>query len=113
MHPKTRPSAFGVIIFLLLTAGACGRTDLAAAGDDTTDSAAVRKPALLGLLESNSASQLAALERLDQDWDNHLTPALLEYISMTRSPYLQKRSFGLIRKHTGQDYGYDLNAWFS
>ena len=84
--------------------GACGKTNLAAAGDDTTDSAAVRKAALLGLLASNSASQLAALQRLDRDWDDHLTPALLEYISLTPSPALRNHSLQIIRRRTGQDY---------
>lgn len=113
MHSVIRPNAFGVIIFLLLTVGACGKTNLAAAGDDTTDSAAVRKAALLGLLVSNSASQLAALERLDRNWDNHLTPALLEFISLTPSLALRNHSLQIMRRRTGQDFGYDLNAWFS
>ena len=93
----TRRNAFGVIILLLLTVGACGKTILAAAGDDTTDSGAVREAALLGLLASNPASQLAALERLDRDWDNHLTPALLEYISLTPSPALRNHSLQIMR----------------
>ncbi len=113
MHSVTRPNAFGVIVFLLLTMGACGKTNLAAVGDDTTDSAAVRKAALLGLLASNSATQLAALERLDRNWDNHLTPALLEFISLTPSLALRNHSLQMIRRRTGQDFGYDLNAWFS
>ena len=113
MQSITRSNAVGVIIFLLLAVGACGKTNLAAAGDDTSDSAAVRKAALLGLLASNSASQLGALERLDRNWDNYLTPALLEFISLTPSPALRNHSLRIIRRRTGQDFGYDLNAWFS
>lgn len=113
MHSITRPSAIVVIVLLLLTVGACGRANLAAADDDTTDSAAVRKEALLGLLASNSASQLAALERLDRHWDNHLTPALLEFISLTPSVALRNHSLQILRRRTGQDFGYDLNGWFS
>ncbi len=113
MQSITRSNAVGVIIFLLLAVGACDKTNLAAAGDDSSDSAAVRKAALLGLLASNSASQLGALERLDRNWDNYLTPALLEFISLTPSPALRNHSLRIIRRRTGQDFGYDLNAWFS
>lgn len=102
-----------MIILVLLTMGACGKSNLAAADDDTTDSAAVHKEALLGLLASNSASRLAALERLDRNWDNHLTPALLEFISLTPSVALRNHSLQIMRRRTGQDFGYDLNAWFT
>lgn len=113
MQSITRSNAIGVIIFLLLAVGACGKTNLAAAGEDTSDSAAVRKAALLGLLASDPASQLGALERLDRNWDDHLTPALLEFISLTPSPALRNHSLRIMRRRTGQDFGYDLNAWFS
>lgn len=113
MQSITRSNAIGVIIFLLLAVGACGKTNLAAAGEDTSDSAAVRKAALLGLLASDPASQLGALERLDRNWDDHLTPALLEFISLTPSVALRNHSLRIMRRRTGQDFGYDLNAWFS
>ena len=113
MQSISRPNAVGIIILLLLAVGACSKTNLAAAGDNTSDSAAVRKAALLGLLEDDSARQLAALERLNREWDDHLTPALLEYISLTPSPALRNHSLQIMRRRTGQDFSYDLNAWFS
>jgi len=114
MQSITRPNAVGIILLLLLLAvGACSKTNLAAAGDNKSDSVAVRKAALLGLLEDDSARQLAALERLDREWDDHLTPALLEYISLTPSPALRNHSLQIMRRRTGQDFSYDLNAWFS
>lgn len=56
---------------------------------------------------------MLALERLDLAWEDHLTAALLEYVALTRSPQLRARSLELITENTGQDFGYDLNAWFS
>lgn len=77
------------------------------------DGYCMREVALLGLLEGNTDSRLQALERLQVSWNDYLTTALLEYISLTRSPKLRDRSLETIVENTGQDFGYDLNAWWS
>ncbi len=115
---KTRARHFGLspsalFLFLLLTAGACGRSDVVAAGDATVGPQVADEPALLGLTDSDPAIQLRAIGRLDRRWENHLAPAVVEYVSLTRTPILRRRSMELLRKRTRQDFGYDLNAWFS
>lgn len=57
--------------------------------------------------------QLGALEALDRDWQDNLTPAVLEFVSVTRSSLLRTRGFELLRKRTSADRGYDVNGWYS
>lgn len=57
--------------------------------------------------------QLGAIEQLDKKWEAHYAPAVLEYISLGLVPTLQHRAMQVLRKHTRQDFGYDLNAWFA
>ena len=68
---------------------------------------------LLTLADRDPARQLSAIENLDREWRPEYAPALLEYISLGLVPALQHRAMEVLRKRTGQDYGYDLNAWFS
>jgi len=110
---KVRLGRLCVVVLLLSVTAACGKVNSAGAGDGATDTASSREAALLGLLEGSSADRLAALERLDREWANHLTPALLEYISLARSSALRNRSLQIISGHTGQNFGYELNDWFS
>ncbi|MEL7450307.1 MAG: DUF3179 domain-containing protein [Pseudomonadota bacterium] len=71
------------------------------------------KAALLALLDGGIDERLRALDQLDLNWRNHLTPALVEYISLAPSPELQLRGIEILTNRTGQDFGYDLNAWFA
>ena len=104
---------------ILLTAAwltaACEQAADAIHGDDRV--AAERDVAevspLLALADSDPARQLSAIENLDRQWRPEYTPALLEYISLGWVPALQHRAMEVLRKRTGQDYSYDLNAWFS
>ena len=112
MRSMERRKGSGIIIFLLSALTACSQSDVATA-DVEIDSATLNGPALLGLLDRDSRMQLAALGRLDRDWEDHLTPAVLEYLSLTSSGTLRSQSFELLRRRTGQDFGYDLNAWFA
>lgn len=105
----------GCIILLL---AACGPGDVAVAENAPADSAALpalptRPPALPGLAAADPAMQLGAIERLDREWQDRFAPALVEYISLGDVPSLQHRAMELLRRHTGQDFGYDLNAWFA
>ena len=77
------------------------------------DAEANRKAALFDLLQGSSTERLGAFERLAANWHDHLTPAVLEFISLTRSPTLQLRAFDLLREQTHRDLGYDLNDWFA
>ncbi len=79
------------------------------AGRDDTSA----RPALFGLLHSEAGRQLGALEALDREWQDGYVPALVEYVSLAQSPALARRAIGLLQKRTGQDLGYDLNAWFA
>ncbi len=74
---------------------------------------AAREAALLEMLEGGTSDRLKALNQLDLNWQNHLTPALVEYVSLMRSPELQVRSLEILINRTDQDFGYDLNAWFA
>jgi len=109
---KAYLSVPGIVILLLSAIAACAQESAVSGTDVATDSSSNRELALLGLLEGTAADQLAALERLDRDWADHLTPALLEYVSLTSSHALRRHSLEMIRKHTGQNFEYDLNGWF-
>lgn len=113
----TKPNQIATVSLLLMLMSAllsgCGRTELAAADDLLLTEGTTAEPALLGLADADPAIQLGAIERLDREWEDYLTPAVLEYISLGRVPSLQHRSMEVLRRHTGQDFGYDLNAWFS
>lgn len=102
-----------VVFLLLLAITACGQNSAASDTDVATATASSRELALLGLLEGRPTDQLAALEQLDREWANHLTPALLEYVSLTSSFALRKHSLEMIRRQTGQNFESDLNGWFS
>ena len=103
----------GLLIVLLCAAFAgCDRTASAIDKAEEVESSAA-EAALMRLAAGDPAMQLGAIEQLDREWSNRLTPALLEYISLGGVPSLQHRAMELLRKHTGQDFGYDLNAWFS
>ncbi len=102
-----------VVVLLLSAMAVSSNVNSAVSGNGADDAASLREAALLGLLEGSLADRRAALKRLDQEWVDHLTPALLEYISLTRSSKLRSRSLRIIRKHTGQNFGYELNDWFS
>ena len=69
--------------------------------------------ALLRLASADPATQINALAELDQHWQDFLTPAVLEFISLAPSALLQARGFELLRKRTSADRGYDMNGWFS
>lgn len=111
MHGTGNRLAALLVGSTLLTA-ACGDSTPIETGLDTQLGAKHEHP-LFGLLQPESGQQLAALESIDRDWQNALTPAILEYLSLARSPALQQRALTLLRKRTGQDHGYDLNAWFA
>lgn len=68
---------------------------------------------LIGLSSSDTAMQLGSIDRIDREWHNRYAPALIEYISLGGVPSLQHRSMEVLRRRTGQDFGYDLNAWFA
>ena len=68
---------------------------------------------LVGLSSGDPAMQLGSIDRIDREWENRYAPALIEYISLGAVPSLQHRSMEVLRKRTGQDFGYDLNAWFA
>jgi hypothetical protein len=101
---------FSVIVLVLLAPAACGQSEYSATDDH---SHVASEPALFGLLDPDFRSQLGALERLDREWENHFTPAVLEYVSLAPIPLLQQRALELLRKRTGQNFGFDMNAWFA
>jgi hypothetical protein len=94
---------------LVFLAAVCSHPDGALAQDVES----TREQALLELLEGGAGRKLQALERLNRSWAGYLAPALLELVSLTRSQELRARSLQVLIDNTGQDFGYDLNAWFS
>lgn len=99
-------------LLLIVLLHACGQPPSSSAGE-TSEFDAADEPALLGLTHPDAAFQLGALERIDREWQDHLTPAILEYITLAPNSVLQQRGLRLLEKRTGQDYGFDINAWFS
>ena len=97
------------VLFTLLAFGACGHVSSDAGGDAGSKD----RHALFALLDPDPAFQLGALERLSREWEDNLTPALLEYISLSRNHVLQQRALDLLETRTGRDHGFDLNAWFA
>ena len=95
-----------------LLPAACSQSSPEAA-DRGVQAATANDVELFGLLHPDAGRQLGAFERIDRNWRNELTPAVLEYLSLAGSPALQQRALALLRRRTGQDHGYDLNAWFA
>lgn len=118
-RPKGPRQRLLSLIAVALSVSACDQTigiDAATIQTNNLDrlsSVPQRPPALLGLAALDPATQLGSIERLDREWEDRFTPALLEYISLGGVPSLQHRAMEVLRRHTGQDFGYDLNAWFS
>ncbi|MEM9689347.1 MAG: DUF3179 domain-containing (seleno)protein, partial [Pseudomonadota bacterium] len=82
-------------------------------GDDLSGSELSDQSALLGLTHPDANFQLGALTRLDRDWDERFAPAVVEYITLTRSSALQSEALDLLRRKTGQNFGFDINGWFA
>ncbi|MDJ0908751.1 MAG: DUF3179 domain-containing protein [Woeseiaceae bacterium] len=106
---KLRHAASVLVLFTLC---ACGQSS-SLADDVSDDSTVADESALLRLTHPDPGFQLGALERIDREWQDNFTPAMLEYISLSPSPTLQKRGLDILRKRTGQDFGFDLNTWFA
>ena len=107
--------ATGLILLTLVWLAACEPAVDAVHGGDLGDveaNIAAASP-LLMLADRDPARQLSAIDNVDRHWRPEYTPALLEYISLGLVPALQHRAMEVLRKRTGQDFGYDLNAWFS
>jgi len=68
---------------------------------------------LLQLGSQDVEQQILALKTMDEQWQDVLAPAVLEYISITRDPVVQIRGFELLINHTRANRGYDINDWFS
>lgn len=99
-----------VMLLTLALFAACGEGADATSERDHIDG---QPSPLSGLAEPDPALQLGALERLDREWQAEFSPAVIEYISLGLVPALQHRAMELLRKRTGEDFGYDLNAWFA
>lgn len=77
------------------------------------DVEAIRELALLQLASGDRRTEVDALMALGRHWDNRLTPALLEFVHMTRHYASQKRAINLLHAKTGKGFGYELDGWFS
>lgn len=105
-----------LIAGLALTLPACRPAD---SGNNTLPGGAIaadsmtKTSPLLGLGANDAAVQLGSIDRIDREWQDRYAPALIEYISLGSVPSLQHRSMEVLRRRTGQDFGYDLNAWFA
>ncbi|MEM1176677.1 MAG: DUF3179 domain-containing protein [Pseudomonadota bacterium] len=109
-HSKSRPARQSLLIVLTLFAfTAC----TSSAGGDLSDQDLASEPALLGLTHPEASFQLGALTRLEREWDERMAPAVVEYITLARSSVLQQEALQVLRRQTGQNYGYDINAWFA
>ncbi|MEM9335555.1 MAG: hypothetical protein AAGA33_11955, partial [Pseudomonadota bacterium] len=102
---RIRPHArLAVTVFGFLVLCACGQS-ASLAGDAVSPDTTADTPALFGLTNPSAAIQLGTLERLDREWEDYLTPALLEYIRLAPTPDLQRRALALLQKRTRQDFG--------
>ncbi len=65
---------------------------------------------VLDLLSEGADS--AAFERVDAHWQPSFVPMILETMHLSRDPGLTRALIGLLEKHTGRKFGYDVNAWY-
>ncbi len=109
-HLKSRHARQTLLIVLSLIAlTACSSSE----GGGLSELDLATEPALLGLTHPDASFQLGALGRLEREWDARMAPAVVEYITLARSAALQQEALKVLRRKTGQDYGYDINAWFA
>jgi hypothetical protein len=92
---------------------AIGAADSVAASDESGENAATHDAALKLLASDDPTRQLQGLGAIDANWGDYLTPSLLEYVSLARSATLQRTVLEILQRRTRQDFGFDLNAWFS
>ena len=103
-----RRSAIRTAWLLVLFAAGCGQVS---SGTDAPED--IVEPAYFGLLSPDPAFQLGTLDSLSRDWRVTWTPALLEYISISTNPILQQRALGVLATHSGHNFGFDINAWYT
>ena len=63
------------------------------------------------LLEEGSEPDVV-LNWIDNHWQASMVPMIIESINFAESRYVRPRLLELMAKHTKQDYGGDLNAWY-
>ncbi|NJK63096.1 MAG: DUF3179 domain-containing protein [Synechococcaceae cyanobacterium SM2_3_1] len=68
--------------------------------------------ALLELASSNPLVKQDALEYVDQFWQPAFAPMLIEMLSLVRDPRFIRDAIHLLEIKTGEEHGYDLDAWF-
>jgi len=100
-----------LVSLVLAIPAACESSDLDSSDDGALPTAS--EPAIFGLADDDPAMQLGALERLDREWEDRFTAAVLEYVSLAATPELQRRGLDLLCRRTGECLGFDLNDWYS
>jgi hypothetical protein len=85
----------------LATSVAAGR---AAGGADAAED-------FLGLLGGTTENRTAALERVAASWVPGSAVMLVEALFFLRDPPVASRAVDLLKRRTGQSFGYDLDAW--
>ena len=94
--------AYSLLFAACINAGA----SIPSKADDT------RASALFALLSDLPEKRNDALQSLADDWHNHLTPALVEFISLEGDGFFTFSAIEVLQKNTGQNFGFDLNGWY-
>lgn len=63
---------------------------------------------ILALVHPSPIRREEALAYLEENWQPEFAPMVIELFSLGRDP----RWLDLLEENTGQDHGYDVNAWF-
>lgn len=70
-------------------------------------------PTFEGMVEPKEYADIGhSLDRIYEDWDERFIPAILELLSLSNNSSVSNRLLAILLEKTGQDFGYDINAWF-
>lgn len=53
-----------------------------------------------------------ALKRIAEHWEQSYTPMILELFSLSRDPVYASELLAVLRENSGEDHGYDIEAWY-
>lgn len=75
-------------------------------------SAKVTKADFINLVEADPQQRIQSLAKIEQNWNDSFTPLLLEIVHISRNQGDFEKIFQILKKETGQNFGYDSKRWF-
>ncbi len=116
-YPAQWLAAVAVTASLLVAGLVGGARDVVAVPVGMSDAGAaperlVRDTLVALLRQSDPEAVNAAVDVINKHWSPGLVPMLLESISYTGSPYAKVGLIGVLREHTGQEFGVWMDDWY-